>query len=329
MFTTGPFTLALTTPVTPRTLDIPSGHGAHGVLINNQSPYTCSVDIAGPREWLQPWESHLYLLDPSGAAPIVAAQSSVLTAAFTGAQLLATWIDTAAEIPGTYPVPLSGAAIAGTVNTQVPAVLLGTGTVTGGGNQLTFGPFSPPAGFHGLLITSSAVQPAGTYTEILVVGGITGQIKWFVGEILGLRPLVVPVNSDLGTTVSVLGQTPAGGVADTIKIFAVGEAVQKARGMPMHTASTNATLATLATPLTITIGNTSKIHVVSATVSAGAGAAAAESYLTNAEANILNVFTQPNMSDSVSGAQDFESLSPITTVTNAASFRAELQFYYE
>jgi len=104
---TGPFALA---PGAPVTLNPPPGHATVAVLLNNQSPFTCSVVSDRPGEWLQPWESHVYPVAP-GAIPVVTALASPLTPG--AGSLLASWISPIDTLTGVYPASLTGSAIIG------------------------------------------------------------------------------------------------------------------------------------------------------------------------------------------------------------------------
>jgi hypothetical protein len=126
--------LALTAIGTAVTVPYPSSAGYDTVVLSNASAFVCAVNIGGQQQWLQPFTTDLYPIDPLGVAVVVtpvASTGSVSTAALTATFYLSS------ETPaGTYPVPLTSLAltsIGGIVNTSSVSLTLGTPTIVGTG----------------------------------------------------------------------------------------------------------------------------------------------------------------------------------------------------
>lgn len=110
MQTQGPLTLALGTP---ETLTPPSESVKYrSVILSNASPFACAVSVDGPQQWLQPWTADVY--DVTGAYSITVTPEFSINPSplVTTGTLSATWLAANDQLSGTYPVSLTGVAVA-------------------------------------------------------------------------------------------------------------------------------------------------------------------------------------------------------------------------
>jgi hypothetical protein len=104
----GPYTLALNVRTQ---LEAPDVH-VRAIILENHSPFDCSVETQGLQKWLAPFTQDVY--PTSGADSVIITPKLTLSAGKANT-LLATWMQEGDPIPQGLPVTLTADAIAGAI----------------------------------------------------------------------------------------------------------------------------------------------------------------------------------------------------------------------
>lgn len=231
----GPYTLALNQAVT---VTEPTDTKAVAVILANASPYTCTVNVAGPKQWLAPWTVDQYAYTPGALVQVTPILE--LAGASSDNTLTATYVDPGDINTASYPQTLTSqaiaAAIAGTVQVVQAATSLGSYQYTANGSH-TFA-VAGVAAFTDLLLAFYGGAPA----TVKVTGATTG-LTYLPATVMANDQITFPFSSLLEpggavVTVTYLG-TGAGGASTVALVAEVYPTTIKTVAEPGPTAATS------------------------------------------------------------------------------------------
>ncbi len=204
MLTSGPYTLALNSPVAPQ----PPSAGIRFVdlVLANQSPFICAVklSVSGAAATLQPYQAMLYPLAPGDLPTVTPTTNTSQGDTITTGYLSADWYLPTDRVAGTYPAPLvsQSVSVTGSVDLGAGAVVeLATGTTVtadlAAGASVALAAGSTVELASGTTVTADLAAGAS-----INVGGGTVQVENTAGGVIQTYAKTPPAIGNLGGTLS-------------------------------------------------------------------------------------------------------------------------------